>query len=95
MNIAEAIAFSALMIGLIAVTGIWLDAYKRRLTNREKELELQARIAEAKGQASEGEVTRLEERLRVLERIATDPAASLSTQIEGLREPSETREKVQ
>lgn len=95
MNIADAIAFCALVIGVISGAGIWLDAYKRRLTNRERELELQARAAEAQGQTSQAEVTKLEGRLRVLERIATDRGQDLAIQIEGLRHDVDSREKVQ
>lgn len=92
MNIAEAIAFCALVIGVISGAGIWLDAYKRRLTNREKELELQARIAEGRHRDTRSEVGEIEQRLRVLERIATDKGNLLSEEIEGLRG---LREKVQ
>jgi hypothetical protein len=94
VNIAEAIAFCALVIGLISGAGIWLDAYKRRLTNRERELELQARAAEARGRTGDVEVTKLESRLRVLERIATDRGQDLAIQIEGLRHDIDSREKV-
>lgn len=94
MNIAEAIAFCALVIGLISGAGIWLDAYKRRLTNRERELELQARAAEARGRTGDADVTKLESRLRVLERIATDRGQDLAMQIEGLRHDIDSREKV-
>ncbi|MGV2495240.1 hypothetical protein [Pelagerythrobacter aerophilus] len=94
MNIAEAIAFCALVIGLISGAGIWLDAYKRRLTNRERELELQARAAEARSRTGDADVTKLESRLRVLERIATDRGQDLAMQIEGLRHDIDSREKV-
>lgn len=87
MSVTDAIAFASLMLGFICVSGIWLDAYKRRLTNRERELELKAQIAEAQaGQDAAGK-SALEERLRVLERIATDKPTTLAAQIEGLREP--------
>ncbi len=91
MNIAEAIAFSALVIGLISGAGIWLDAYKRRLTNRERELELRAGQDRAEDSKSASEVAALEQRLRVLERIATDKGTTLAAQIEGLRESADAR----
>ena len=47
MNFAEAIAFCALMVGLICFAGIMLEAHNRRLKNRERELELKVRLAEA------------------------------------------------
>ena len=91
MNIAEAIAFAALVIGLISGAGIWLDAYKRRLTNRERELELQAKLAGTESSKGAGELVLLEQRLRVLERIATDKGTTLAAQIEGLRESADAR----
>ncbi len=84
MNIAEAIAFSALILGLITGAGIWLDAYKSRLSNREHELELRAQIAAAG--AGDPEFAKLEARMRVLERIATDRKARLANEIEDLRD---------
>ena len=88
MGIGEAIAFMALVIGITSVAGIILDGYKRRLTNREKELELQIQLAEAQARAGGGEPARIEQRLRVLERIATDKGSTLAAEIEDLREPA-------
>jgi hypothetical protein len=85
MNVAEAIAFSALMIGIVSGAGVWLDAYKRRLTNRERELELQAQIASAGLNDGQVELAGMEQRLRVLERIATDRKHMLADEIEALR----------
>jgi hypothetical protein len=86
MNIAEAIAFGALVMGLISGAGIWLSAYQSRLKNRETELELRARIAEAEAQGSQTELAQLEQRTRVLERIATDGKTRLASEIEALRD---------
>ncbi|WP_374406349.1 hypothetical protein [Pelagerythrobacter sp.] len=87
MSWPEAIAFCALMLTVIVAAGIWLDAHSTKLKNRTKELELQVRMAEAKaGQTSDAEAARLEERVRVLERIATDRSPDLAAQIEQLRD---------
>lgn len=86
MNFADTVAFAALIIGLIAGSGIWLSAYQSRLKNRERELELRARIAEAEAQGSQSELAQLEQRTRVLERIATDGKAKLANEIEALRD---------
>lgn len=86
MSFADAIAFCALVIGIISVAGIMLDAYKRRLTNREKELELRTRLADADGARGAGQVAEMEDRLRVLERIATDRRHMLADEIDQLRE---------
>ena len=80
MSMPEAIAFCALVLGIIAVAGIMFDAYKHRISNRVKELEAKARLASA-GTAE------IEQRLRVLERIATDKDQQLADEIEELRAP--------
>lgn len=85
MTIADAIAFSALMVAIISIAGMLLDRHNRRLKNREKELELQVRMAEAEGRSHAAGVPQMEERLRVLERIVTDRKDGLAEQIESLR----------
>ena len=85
MTIADAIAFCALMVTIICIGGMLLDRHNRRLKNRERELELQVRMAEAEGRSRAAGVPQLEERLRVLERIATDRGSPLADQIEALR----------
>ncbi|MBH5323216.1 hypothetical protein [Aurantiacibacter sediminis] len=70
---------------------------KRVQEHEERKLELEARIEEAKAaQAGKPSETHahLEDRLRVLERIVTDPSADLSRQIEDLRELKMDAEKV-
>lgn len=91
MGFPEAVAFCALVIGLISFAGILLDAHNRRLKHREKELELQVRLAEAQGRKGSNEVAQLEQRLRVLERIATDKGTTLAAEIEDLREGAGAR----
>ena len=87
MNFPEAIAFCALAVLLIVFAGIWLSAYEGRMKHRHKKLELEVRLAEAgTAQKSDTEVARLEERVRVLERIATDRSPDLAAQIEQLRD---------
>ena len=86
MNLPEAIAFGCLMVGMICGAGIWLDAHKTRLKNRTKELELKVRLAEAEAKARAAGVPQIEERLRVLERIATDRKHGLADEIEALRQ---------
>lgn len=85
MNFPEAIAFAALMIGMISGAGIWLDAHNTKIKARTKELELQVRLAEAEAHARAAGVPAIENRLRVLERIATDRTPALADEIEALR----------
>ena len=87
----EAIAFCALVIGLIAGAGIWLEAHNRRLKHRERELELQTKLTNNRTTSETGELAKLEQRLRVLERIATDKRGKLAAEIEDLREDTASR----
>lgn len=89
MNAADAIAFAALMIGLVSVLGVLADVYKRRLAFKERKLELAAKDSAEQAAHFAAQAQRLEQRVRVLERIATDRegqgAAELAGQIEDLR----------
>lgn len=80
------LAFFFIIIGLPVVLGIGADMLKRWLKHREKMADaLSARTAEKAAQYA-AHVERLEQRVRVLERIATDRGADLAAEIEGLRE---------
>ncbi|MFB0613660.1 hypothetical protein [Aurantiacibacter poecillastricola] len=64
---------------------------KRVQEHEERKLELEARIEEAKAQQLRDERkadTLLEDRVRVLERIATDRSPDLAAEIEDLRRES-------
>ena len=71
---------------------------RREHAHKERKLELETRIEEAKAaqvaRANE-DSQQIEDRLRVLERIVTDPSNDLSRQIEDLRLLDIAREKVQ
>lgn len=85
MGVGDTIAFLGMMAGFMGALAMLLEGYKSRMRVKERELEL--RIAQAKAPATEGSegADRIEARLRVLERIATDPTAKLSDEIEALR----------
>ena len=71
---------------------------RRVQQHEERKLELELQIEQArKGQvtAQSENFQLMEDRLRVLERIVTDPGADLSRQIESLRELKIEREQVQ
>jgi len=89
VNAADAIALAALMIGLVSIFGVFADVYKRRLAFKERKLELAAQESAEQATHFAAQAQRLEQRVRVLERIATDSkgaeAASLASQIEDLR----------
>ncbi len=63
--------------------------HRRAVKHEERKLELKLEIERAKatqGNGREEKQAHLEDRLRVLERIVTDPSSDLSRQIEDLRE---------
>jgi len=68
--------------------------HRRTIKHEERKLELLARVEEAKlGRGAAGEAQQqLEERVRVLERIATDKGTDLAQQIEHLRDLDEIDE---
>ena len=76
---------------LVVLSIIFPFAYvinKREHEHKERKLELQARAEEAKAEQarySNGDYSKMEERVRVLERIATDSNHALASQIEELR----------
>lgn len=79
------LAAIAIVIGLPVTLGIASDVYKRRLAFKEREMELLSRHTAEKAAQYAAQAERLEQRVRVLERIATDKRADLATQIEDLR----------
>ena len=76
---------------LVVLSIVFPFAYvmnKREHNHKERKLELQARAEEAKAQQARfqnGDYSRMEERVRVLERIATDSNHALAFQIDELR----------
>lgn len=89
MSPEDTMAFAALMIGAVIIFGFLADVYKRRLAFKERKLELTSRENADKAAHFAAQAQRLEQRVRVLERIATDKAgnaaADLADQIEDLR----------
>lgn len=88
MEFWDSMGLLVAMAGLVSITAIVLEAYKRRLGFKERELELLASQTAEKAAQYAAHSERLEARVRVLERIATDKGTDLATAIEGLRDPS-------
>lgn len=90
--------FMFVLAGLFLIFAFAYVFNGREQKHKERKLELQLEIERAKA-AQAGKAgadhTLIEDRLRVLERIVTDPSADLSRQIEDLRELKMDREKVQ
>ena len=59
---------------------------KRQIKFKERKLELMADMTAEKAAQYAAHVERLEQRMRVLERIATDKGVNLAVQIETLRD---------
>jgi hypothetical protein len=79
--------FFTLVVVIPVVAAAWSDAHRRQLAFRQRELELTADQTAEKAAQYVAHVGRLEQRVRVLERIATDKGADLAARIEDLRVP--------
>ena len=88
MNFGDFMAFAAGMGTIVGTVALLSQAYQRRLVHKERiaELRVQGSIATVAPERS-AEVEKLEHRIRVLERIATDKTTALASQIEDLRTP--------
>ena len=79
------VLFFMIVVGLPVIGGIAADMFKRWLKLKEKQLEHAASLAADKAAAQASHIERLEQRMRVLERIATDKGNALAAEIEDLR----------
>lgn len=71
-------------VGMVAVIGNQI--VKPWLAHREKRMELEARMVAERAAQYAANTGRLEERVRVLERIVTDRGIDVADQIEQLRD---------
>jgi hypothetical protein len=76
----------ALAIGLPVTLAMIAEVAKRQITFKERKLELMADKTAERAAQYAAHVERLEQRMRVLERIATDQGVDLADRIENLRE---------
>ena len=88
-----------IMIGSVAlvaiVLGIAQDTFQTWLRHKEKQMELMANKTAEQAAQYAAKAQKLEARVRVLERIATDRGSDLAMQIEDLRDGGELKESVQ
>jgi hypothetical protein len=92
MGFGDFLGLVAAMGGLVAIIGILSNTYRRRLEHKERIAELRSGSGAATASPdSDAIIARLENRVRVLERIATDKSADIASQIEDLREPADAR----
>ncbi|QPQ55814.1 hypothetical protein IC614_04290 [Allosphingosinicella flava] len=79
-------AFTVLVVIGLPVTLIFGQGLiKRFLEHREKKLEIEARMTAEKAAQYAAHTERLEQRVRVLERIVTEKGIAVSDEIERLR----------
>ena len=86
MNQYFILGFFFIVVGIPVILGVGGDVYKRKLKLREKQLELQSTMTAEKAAQYASHTERLEQRVRVLERIITDKGTDLATEIEDLRD---------
>ncbi len=80
------VLFFVVVVGIPVVMGVLKDMHKRSLKHRERRLEIEAQMTAEKAAQYAAHTERLEQRVRVLERIVTDKGIMISDQIEALRE---------
>ena len=80
------IALATIVVGLPVTLAMIAEVAKRHIAFKERKLELMADRTAEKAAQYAAHVERLEERMRVLERIATDKGADLADRIESLRD---------
>jgi hypothetical protein len=78
----------ALLITVLLPTLFLFYVFRRWFTYKEKQLEVQAFAAAERAAEYAASNKELEQRVRVLEQIATDAGAQTATQIEALRNAS-------
>lgn len=82
------IAFFFIIVGLPVLMKAFTDIHKRNSRLKERQLELLSEQTAEKAAQYAAQVERLEQRVRVLERIATDKGTHLAAEIESLRDPA-------
>jgi hypothetical protein len=88
MEFGDVVGLLIAMGGLVGMFAIMGQAYRRRLEHKERIAELRTQGAQTPPLPEKSDyVERLEHRIRVLERIATDKTTDLAAQIEDLRSP--------
>jgi uncharacterized protein YlxW (UPF0749 family) len=83
------IGFFMIVVGIPVIADVLNKMHKRNTALRERELDVLGSQTAEKAAQYAAQVERLEQRVRVLERIATDKGAELSDEIELLRDERE------
>ena len=80
------IVFFIIVVGIPVLVGVGGDVMKRWIRLKERQLELTSSQTAEKAAQYAAHTERLEQRVRVLERIVTDKGIDLSDEIERLRD---------
>jgi hypothetical protein len=80
------IGFFMVVVGIPVIAGILSDGFKRWLKHKEKMAEALSAVTAEKAAQYAAHSERLEQRVRVLERIVTDKGIDVSDEIEKLRD---------
>ena len=80
------ILFFVIVVGVPVVMGVLGDSFKRWLKLRERQMELEAQMTAEKAAQYAAHTERLEQRVRVLERIVTDKGILVADEIDKLRD---------
>lgn len=81
-----ALLFFMIVVGIPVIGRILSEMQKRRLKFREREMVMTSNLTAEKAAQYAAHIERLEQRVRVLERILTDKGTDVSEQIELLRD---------
>ena len=80
------LVFFLIVVALPVLAGVLGDVYKRHLKFKERQLELLGNQTAEKAAQYAAHTERLEQRVRVLERIVTDRGIVVADEIEKLRD---------
>lgn len=86
------LTFFLIVIGIPVIGGIVGGIYKQRMALERKKLEISGQENAEKATQHAAQTERLEQRVRVLERIITDKGFDVAAQIEDLRDETQSRE---
>ena len=85
------LGFFLIVVGIPVLAKTWSGHMQRMVKLRERELEVLGTQTAEKAAQYAAQVERLEQRVRVLERILTDRGAGLADEIESLRDDEAPR----
>ncbi len=86
MNDVAKVLVALIVVGIPTILIFGQGIIRRLIDHREKRMELEARMTAEKAAQYAAQTERLEQRVRVLERIVTDKGIDIADEIEKLRD---------